>query len=647
MAGIAASSLPDLLASIGVKTIEDLTCGAITTQTLNIIAAISQQELNKTKKQQKLSKEFMTSAEDETQEDLGKEFKEGVSEAFTEAFGEEGFDAWLGNQFQQSFLDGMDSPLSPQGSTQLVNSDQFSPFSATDLQGNTPVSDTGSRQDWSQNSCDASSGTGLSTTFTRTLGAALKLTNTAGQLAGFTKHIADNPDQLLFGFLTAAETMLELMNTNNTLITNILANAATIRDGVVELDEEDYTNEEELSSFGNLVEQALSATKLAEAAVTGQGEVNAELATAAEKAVEDAAAWACTLRLGPVYDFSLKTVGLIQLMEQQVNLYDEGNAKFFQLNTNFQTGFDTLETNARLDPFYVNVFTRVRCQLDAIRLEISRMIGTQNIALATRQSEWCVALKAMQILMSRYSPQRWMTDVSASFDAPVGVAIKGMQTSFDELNDLGLDTNGTQFVLSARRFIELARFATRRYTTAATINAAYADLKAEYDRVLEIQREFQNALDKFLADNNVAPVSKEAKRVLGIFAEVKVLVPVIVALAEADYETMFSADTLNGSLERLRAAAIAKAAECCREAVEGVPDAQSSAGLRALDEKAQKARDEERRDSFDSYFQDDVSRNAPADLGLFIRKIKSEIREFDRLMQIPCLGGPALAKRYF
>ena len=52
MAGLATSSLSDLLTSIGVQTIEDFTCDSITSQLLGVIAAITQQELNKTKKKQ-------------------------------------------------------------------------------------------------------------------------------------------------------------------------------------------------------------------------------------------------------------------------------------------------------------------------------------------------------------------------------------------------------------------------------------------------------------------------------------------------------------------------------------------------------------------------------------------------------------------
>ena len=342
------TNLQDVLASIGIKAVDDLSCDSITVQTLQVIALLSQIELTKTKQEEKLSGEFMTTT-DKTKS-FKEQFADEVSALYEEEFGEESFVGWLGAQFKQSFLNGMDNPLGPEQGTQLVNSDQFSPFTTDRLRDNTFGQDRGAREDWSQSPCESSSGTGLASTFTSNLGSLLRLTNTAGEVAGFAAHLYNNPADLVSGLVSAANTMLELLNDSNTFLDNIVANARLIRDKILDLSDEDYGEKEELVGFSRLLSQAVDATTDAEQAVRNNGEVDADLADTAIDKVDDASDWACTLRPTLLFDFTLDIVGLIQLMEQQVAIYDLSNTQFFGLNTNFQTGFDSLEVNARLDP---------------------------------------------------------------------------------------------------------------------------------------------------------------------------------------------------------------------------------------------------------------------------------------------------------
>ena len=576
--------------------------------------------------------------------DLTKQFKDDFSKKLDES-SDLAFDRWLMQQFESSYSEGLNDPLSPQGQTQLVNSDSFSPFTSEDLTAN-EFNDVGSRTDFNENSCDASSGTGFGSTFTGALGSALSLTKTAGRVAGLASAFIKNPQTLLYGLVGALDTISTLLGDGDLLVKNLIANAEQIVSEFQKIRREDYDQIDQLGVFSQLLRTAIGdAAEAAEAVRRGQS--NPPAAADLKESLDEAAAWAAQLRGSQrLVDLTPKVVGWILLFEQQINLFEQAAIKFARVNANFTQGSTELPTQVCFDPFFVNVYQQVLCQLESLWSELLRTAQNQNLTLVLKQVEWAASLKAMRTLVSSYSPQKMATDLTAQFGSGFGLGLKTTMGEFDALNQQWAPVSlGSSMVQTATQFLNGAKSALKAYVDVGVLEVLLDNMKKVAAELKKAQDAFVASITKF---NGANPTTIAATReFFTVLNTVKPFIPLVLALKEADYANFFSTDILTSSVSTLRLRLLNKAAECCTEQQQTQPDAQSAYGLRQIAQRKRGASREEKLEALNQRHVEDVGSDALSSLKLRISQVKNDIRQFERLFKLPCLGGPELVQRFF
>lgn len=644
MAGVAQVSLGQLVKSAGEFTISNLTCDNLTGIGLQAISFLAQTEMLILQSQLKMAKNLRSDFGDQLS-DITKQFKDGFSEKLDSASTDQ-FDRWLMKQFEDNFNAGKDDPLGLVGSTQLVNDDGFSPVLAGDLTAN-QYGDNGSRQDFSDPTCEASSGTGFSSTFTGAAGAALDLTKTAGRLAGLAGAIVHNPSMLLYGMMGALDTITELMADGDVLLQNLVDNAEQILLMFKDVRKEDYEQDERLSVFLTLLRSAISDAESAERAVK-QGDKKPAAAEDLKDALDKAVAWAASLRGTRLSVVAQKVTGYLTLYEQQINLYEQLSTKFVRVNTNFTQGVPTMTAQTRFDPFFVNVYTQVKCTLSKLWAEVLRTSKNASLALIMKQLEWAASLKAMQVLVNSYSPQKLATDLSAELASGTGLDLATTATDFDQLNQqFSPATLAVEVLDASRAFLTAAKTALKSYVDYGALSALVDTMKAKIALMRQAQDAFFDRVAEFAGNN--AEELEASRSFFRVMNTVKPFIPLMLALQEADYSNFFSTDILTSSIETLRLRLLAKAAECCEESLakDANPSPQSQAGLTRIEQQKNAAGGDEKLAAFDRRYNDDVSSNAVKEIQQRIQKAKAGIKQFEQLFKLPCLGGPEFAQRFF
>lgn len=643
MAGVTGLTIGQLVKSAGEFTIDNLTCDGVMGIGLQAISFLAQTELMVLSAQKRMA-QGLRSEFDEDFSQLAGSFKKDFSEKL-DAASTDSFDRWLMKQFEGNYQAGKDDPLSMYGQTQLVNSDSFSPFTGSDLTAN-EFNDVGPRTDYADPTCEASSGTGLSSTFTGAVGSALSLTKTAGKLAGLASALVQNPQTLLYGLIGALDTISELLGDGNLLLDNLIANAEQIVASFKDVRKQDYEQASQLGVFSTLLRTAMSDASAAENAVK-QGVQNPPAAENLKDSLDKAAAWAGSLRGSRnLIDLTPKVTGWIMLLEQQINLYEQLSVKFARVNTNFVQGQATLPVQARFDPFFVNVYAQVRCQLSSLWAELLRTAQNQNLTLILKQVEWAASLKAMRTLVSSYSPQKMATDLSAQFASGFGFDLTTTMGEFDSLNQTWAPvTLGSSMISTATNFLNAAKNALKNYVDIGVLESLLDQMRAVSVDLKEAQDAFMASIAKFTGANEEQV--EASRKFFTVLNTVKPFIPLVLALQEADYVNFFNTDTLTSSIETLRLRLLSKASECCADQQATKPDAQSQAGLREMRLRKNEAGREEKLGAYDRAFKEDVGTNAVSSIQARIQKVKSDIRQFERLFKLPCLGGPELLQRFF
>ena len=609
----------------------ELSCDGIESNVLKVIGFLVQLETLEKRLESRAVKQFADEAQDSFQAFVN-QFVNSAEDIWKSQLSD--FEQWLAQAEQGNLTGGMASAFGPQEHLEAANADDFAIFDY-DSTINNLLDPGGAHQDMDDGTgCEAGLGFSLNSSFTSSFSTAIssKL-NAAGQVSSFGATLVSKAELFLQGLAETADQLNTVLNGNAAIYAAMLLNSDAIIDQLSTLTETDYSAEPGLTDFNQLLSQAIQDLKDLERRMSS-GDVNT---SEARKSLNSATAWVCTSdassRRAPVIS---AVSSLVALLQAQIDLFRGTFDRSIQLSVNITNHRENLRTETKFQPTYASFFTKARCGLEKIQRELG-VINQQNTVLfQVKRLEWCAVMKSYQALIDRYHPERFSVDLELEFETPLGQDVQELGLAVDVGDTL---TEASENVLAAAdKFLERVGIKLRRNIDVSLVEEARNALKeaiAQYDQAVKDARE---AVQEFLAKAGVP----EAKKAFNAFATaasaVSSLAPLVQAMVDGEYNTMFTLDGLNSQLSDIVAQVISKAVECCNE--NGADDARSKAGLIELREAQARANDDARAMSFDAHFgSSSVVPNSSVRILFDMRGLKKQYAKFKRLMNIPCLGN--------
>jgi len=609
----------------------ELSCDGIEGSVLKVIGFLVQLETLEKRLESRASKKFSDEAQD-SWNSFVQQFTDSAQAVWEEQLTD--FEKWLADAEQGNILGGLGSSFGPQEFMEAGNLNDFAIFDYNSTVGNL-LNPGGTHQDLANGTgCDAGVGFSLASSFTSSFSAVLspKL-NVAGQVATFGASLVNKAQLFLQGLAETASQLSTIFDGNEAIFNGMLTNADAIVAALGRLSDEDYEAEVSFDAFNNLLTAAIRDLKDLERRMAS-GDVNT---TKARASLKTATAWVCESSGSSPKSVVLSTVtALTALLQAQVDLFQTSFLRTVQLSVNIAAHRDNLREETKFQPTYSNFFAKARCGLEKIQAELSA-VGQQNTVLfQVKKLEWCAVMKSYQALIERYHPERFRVDLEAQFETDLGQDVQelGVELSTADL----LETSADAVVDAAKLFLNRSSLKLKRNISLDLVKTERDKLAAAIKAYKQEAQQAKEALEAFLNKAGVQDARDEANLFFQAAQTVVALVPIVTAMIDGEYNTMFTLDGLNSQLSDIVAQVISKAVECCEE--NGATDNQSRAGLRELSRAQSQANSDARAAAFDAHFgAPAVGSNSSTRILFDMKTLKQQYQRFKRLMQIPCLGN--------
>jgi len=624
------TNIPNL-SSVTSLIVGELSCDGIEANVLRVIGFLVQLETLEKRLESRAVKQFSDEAQDSFQAFVN-QFTSSAEDIWKSQLSD--FEQWLAKAEQGNLLGAMTSGFGPQEGLEVANPDDFAIFDYDATIGNL-LSPGGTHQDTRDGTgCEGGVGFSLNSSFTSSFSAALgsKL-NLAGQVSSFGAALVNNASLFLQGLAETANQLNTVLNGNAAVYAGLLTNADLIIDELGKLREPDYEAEPGLVDFGQLLATAIRDLKDLERRFS-TGDVDT---SKARKSLKAAAAWACSHSTGSSRVPVLAAVAsYVALFQAQLDLFGTTFDRSMQLSVNITNHQENLRSETKFQPTYANFFTKARCGLEKIQAELG-VINQQNTPIFhVKRLEWCAVMRSYHALLSRYHPERFSLDLEAEFETPLGQNVQSLGVSLDFEDTLAEAADAVK--VAAKNFLEKVAIKVRRNISIDLVTTERDKLKVAINAYKAEIDDAKQAVEEFLDKSGVP----EARKAFGVFAAaaqaVSVLNPLVTAMIDGEYATMFTLDGLNSQLSEIVAQVISKAVECCEE--NGADDSRSQAGLLELAQAQAQANSDARATAFDAHFgASSVVPNSSMRILFDMRALKKQYAKFKRLMDLPCLGN--------
>ena len=609
----------------------NLSCDGITGSVLKVIGFLTQLETLQKRLEGRASQEFKTDIKEAWQEFVN-QFTDNTKKAWANAT--DGFEQWLASAEQGNILNGMNLPFGPQTFLESGNANDFAIFDYDSTVGNL-LDPGGAHADGIPGiGCDAGMGFSLAQSATNSFSARIgdKL-NIAGQVASFGAALVQKPLMLIEGMATTIANLHGIVSGNEQIFDFMLQNADDITAALSPLKADDYQVSSNVAEFSRLLSTAIRQLKQLERNMAVGGTASAD----ARKAVKDATAWICQAGGDdPRAEATSLVVALLTMFQAQLDLFSSSNTKYFQLSVNISDYQSNLPAAAKFQPTFNSFFTKVRCGLEKIQTELGAITSQNTLKFQLKRMEWCATMTSYQTLLELYHPESFQTELKKEFTSALGTDVQGVGASLALAFD-DVESATATVLFTANNFAQIVATKLRQFVDQSAVEKARTALKLAIDAYKLAIQPAKDEIATFLAKDDSQAAKKNADTFFKAAQGVAALAPIVAAMVDGEYDTMFTLDGLNSQLSEISAQVISKAVECCEE--EGSGDARSRAGLAELREAQRKANADVRASSFDEHFGANVNANASLRVLFDLRALKQQYQQFKRLMEIPCLGG--------
>lgn len=566
----------------------------------------------------------------------GEAVRKDVSAGLGNSLGE-GFERFLAELDAGNFFSQLFNPFSPTTEAQTLHPDGFSLFGQDTAETGQIGTDGGSGVEVTAGGCPGVLATSFNGGFTASTRVLRNRLSAAGKVIGLATVIANSPSLLVDTLSAVVRDVHELGERLLTALATVSASIAGIQTALRDILPEHYARKHDLLEFSALLDDLVDSSGEAAATRITSGRM-LELSREVRKDIERASAWICSAGgMSGFYTTQARVLEQVLLVEQQLTLVGalipQLTLRLTRLSESL-TGLKTSPMTSAPTVCYSNVFSTINCHARRIRGEVRVFNQQKTQDFMMRRLQWCVTLRGLRLLTEKFSVDRFTATLTETVSGEVGQALTEVTETFDAAKVTLVEELTEKVNETLARYIRVVRAKLRSNVSVTAEESAAA--KAVSELAASITG-LTTMLTRVIKVPAVAGAIERGSAFIGAMATTPVLRPLVTTLRTGDLARLGDTDALNDSLSGLLAKLLARARECCDAS--GATDPQSRAGADQLTDMQRAARQDDRREAFDTMFFVDVGNNAGVASGFELRRIKSEVRQLTRLMGLPCLGG--------